>query len=82
MSTSRGTDYCRSARPREAPVATLQGIPTDPQIVERVRGLLKEWNATTVMVSEDSGHVYDMVRPRLPLVLLPPKPLRVRRATP
>ena len=42
-------------------VTAIQGIPTDAPIVERVRGLLKQWNATTVLVSEDSNHNYDIV---------------------
>lgn len=39
-----------------------QGLPTDPAILDRVRALLRQWNATTVMVSEDSSHAYHHVR--------------------
>lgn len=39
-----------------------QGLPTDEAILDRVRALLKQWNATTVMVSEDSSHAYEHVR--------------------
>ena len=39
-----------------------QGLPTDPAILDRVRALLRQWNATTVMVSEDSSHAYQHVR--------------------
>jgi cephalosporin hydroxylase len=42
-------------------VVAIQGIPTDEPILARVRTLLKEWNATTVLVSEDSNHEYDVV---------------------
>lgn len=42
--------------------ARLQGLPTDEAILDRVRALLKQWNATTVMVSEDSSHAYEHVR--------------------
>lgn len=42
--------------------APLQGLPTDEAILDRVRALLKQWNATTVMVSEDSSHAYEHVR--------------------
>lgn len=38
-----------------------QGLPTDPAILDRVRALLRQWNATTVMVSEDSSHAYEHV---------------------
>jgi cephalosporin hydroxylase len=40
-------------------VTFIQGVPTEEATLEKVRGLLKEWNATTVLVSEDSDHSYE-----------------------
>lgn len=42
-------------------VTFVQGMPDDPQVLEKVRRLLKEWGAKTVMVSEDSSHSYNAV---------------------
>jgi cephalosporin hydroxylase len=46
-------------------VTFIQGLPTDTAVLDRVRALLKQWNAKTVMVSEDSSHAYHHVMPNL-----------------
>ena len=49
-------------QPALLPPAVLQGLPTDASVLDRVRALLKQWGAKTVMVSEDSSHAYHHVR--------------------
>lgn len=39
----------------------IKGVPTASEVLDQVKGLLKKWNATTVMISEDSAHAYQMV---------------------
>lgn len=46
-------------------VTFVKGVPTESEVLEKVRGLLKGWNAKTVMVSEDSIHQYPVVMDNL-----------------